>query len=147
MLVRIGAASFCHTDYQVYEGVYSSKCPMIPSHEPVGTVVSIGADVDSKWKIGQRVGVLNFRHPCGKCNKCRWHSQAYDGALDARFCEEKNMAGITQDGGFAEYLCADPMTTVLLPEGLSFEQAAPLMCAGVSFRPSVFHDKRGLLTT
>ena len=41
------------------------------------------------------------------------------------------MAGITHDGGFAEYLCADPSTTVLLPDDLSFEQAAPLMCAGV----------------
>lgn len=104
---------------------------MIPSHEPVGTIVALGPDVDSKWQVGQRVGVLNFRHPCGECRKCRWHKGAY-GTLDARFCMEKNMAGITHDGGFAEYLCADATTTVLLPDGLCFEQAAPLMCAGVS---------------
>ncbi|GKT48141.1 alcohol dehydrogenase [Colletotrichum spaethianum] len=117
LLVRIKAASFCHTDFQVYEGVYQSKCPIIPSHEP---------------KVGQRVGVLNFRHACGECNQCMWHKQAYDGTVDARFCKRRDMAGITAKGGFAEYMVADAMTTVLLPDVLSFEQAAPLMCAGAT---------------
>lgn len=129
--MRIKAASFCHTDFQVYEGVYASKCPIIPSHEPVGIIAALGKNVDSKWKVGQRVGVLNFRHACGQCNRCVWHKQANNGTVDARFCKRKNMAGITADGGFAEYLVADATTTVLLPDGLSFEQAAPLMCAGV----------------
>lgn len=105
---------------------------MIPSHEPVGTIVALGTNVDAKWKVGQRVGVLNFRHPCGTCAKCRWHKGAYS-TLDARFCENKNMAGITHDGGFAKYLTADASTTVVLPDSLEFEQAAPLMCAGVWF--------------
>ena len=51
--------------------------------------------------------------------------------IKAAFCEEKNMAGINADGGFAEYVIADSATSVLLPDGLPFEQAAPLMCAGV----------------
>lgn len=133
LLVRVAAASFCHTDLQVHQGVYESRFPMVPSHEPVGTIVRRGLNTDSKWEIGQRVGVLNFKHPCGSCRKCRWHKGEY-GTLDARFCESKNMAGITTDGGFAEYLLADAATTVLLPEGLGFEQGAPLMCAGVCFR-------------
>ncbi|KAH6691088.1 chaperonin 10-like protein [Leptodontidium sp. MPI-SDFR-AT-0119] len=131
LLVRVAAASFCHTDLQVHQGVYESRFPMVPSHEPVGTIVRRGPNTDSKWEIGQRVGVLNFKHPCGTCRKCRWHKGEY-GTLDARFCESKNMAGITTDGGFAEYLLADAATTVLLPEGLGFEQAAPLMCAGAT---------------
>lgn len=41
------------------------------------------------------------------------------------------MAGFRHDGAFAEYMLADPQTTVHLPDGVSFEQGAPLMCAGV----------------
>lgn len=80
---------------------------------------------------------MNFKHPCGQCNKCRWHKGA-TGKLDARFCEKKNMAGITTDGGFAEYIVADAATTVALPDDLPFEQAAPLMCAGVSLYPFAY---------
>lgn len=54
------------------------------------------------------------------------------GGLDPRFCENRETAGFHHDGAFAEYLVADPSTTVKLPDDLSFEQAAPLMCAGVS---------------
>jgi D-arabinose 1-dehydrogenase-like Zn-dependent alcohol dehydrogenase len=64
---------------------------------------------------------------------------------DIRFCEKKDMAGVTADGGFAEYVVADADTTVLLPEGLEFEQAAPLMCAGVRLILSMFlfHETNG----
>ena len=82
--------------------------------------------------------MLNFRHRCKECIGCRtWQ--------DPRFCERKdvvNLAGITADGAFAEYVVADADTTVELPVGLSFEQAAPLMCAGVC----LFHFFSSLLT-
>jgi D-arabinose 1-dehydrogenase-like Zn-dependent alcohol dehydrogenase len=133
LLVKVAAAGFCHIDYQVYSGTYNSVCPLTPSHEPVGTIVTIGAEAEKerKWHIGQRVGVLNFRHPCGHCSGCRWSSKK-QGNFDARFCEKKDMAGIKTDGGFAEYIIADPATTVPLPDSISFDQAAPFMCAGVS---------------
>lgn len=60
--MKIGAAGFCHTDYQVWEGAYKSPLPIVPSHEPVGTVVAVGLEVNGKFKIGDRVGVLLFRH-------------------------------------------------------------------------------------
>lgn len=62
VLVKVGAAGFCHTDYQVWEGVYQSPLPIIPSHEPVGTVVAVGSKASEKYKVGDRVGVLLFRH-------------------------------------------------------------------------------------
>jgi D-arabinose 1-dehydrogenase-like Zn-dependent alcohol dehydrogenase len=125
VLVKIGAAGFCHTDYQVWEGVYHSPCPIVPSHEPVGTVVVVGAKVQ-KWKVGQRVGVNLFQHQCHSCLECKTVN-------DVRFCENKGMAGLIVDGGMAEYMASDAESLVLLPDSLSFEQAAPLMCAGVCF--------------
>ncbi|PYH99735.1 alcohol dehydrogenase GroES-like domain-containing protein [Aspergillus ellipticus CBS 707.79] len=127
LLVKVCAAGFCHTDHQVYEGVCQSPCPITPSHEPAGTIAAVGKNVSTEWKVGQRVGVPNFRHAC---HTCVGYPQRPE-EPDVRFCENKDMAGISADGGFAEYVVADPATTVRLPDGVPFEQAAPLMCAGV----------------
>ncbi|KAF2633845.1 GroES-like protein [Macroventuria anomochaeta] len=114
LLLKVGAAGFCHTDYQVYEGVYQSKLPLTPSHEP---------------KVGQRVGMLNLKHACNSCGGCRNYREG--DPPNMRFCENKEMAGVQHDGGFAEYVVADAGSSSLLPDGLSSEQAAPMMCAGV----------------
>lgn len=135
LLIRVAAAGFCHTDYQVYQGVYGTQLPFTGSHEPAGTVVKLGSDVPGDWKVDDRVGVVNFREPCNTCNGCRWRMKTYS-SLDARYCENKTMSGILKaDGGFAEYMVASHYALVRLPNELSFEQAAPLMCAGV--RPSL----------
>lgn len=134
MLVRVGAAGFCHTDYQVWEGVYQSALPITPSHEPVGTVVAVGKQAAKQnWHAGQRVGVLNFRHACRTCSGCKMFKEGPESEKpNIVLCQKKEMAGISHDGGFAEYMVADAETTSLLPDELPFEQAAPLTCAGVS---------------
>lgn len=129
LLVKIGAAGFCHTDYQVWEGVYKSPFPLIPSHEPAGTIVAVGSEAQEKWKVGQRVGVSFFRHACHNCVGCTV-------TADIRWCENKELGGLLHDGGMAEYIIGDADNTVLLPESLPFEQAAPLMCAGVRINSS-----------
>lgn len=100
---------------------------MVPSHEPVGTIVAMGAKAAATgiWKIGQRVGYICMKHPCKECIGCK-------STGDVRFCQDNQKAGLTHDGGMAEYSLADPDSTVVLPDDLPFEQAAPLMCAGVS---------------
>ncbi|RAH67551.1 alcohol dehydrogenase GroES-like domain-containing protein [Aspergillus aculeatinus CBS 121060] len=130
LLVQVGAAGYCHTDYQVYVGVYGSQCPLTPSHEPVGTVVQVGSAVQH-FKRGDRVGVLLFRHACGSCLACRT-TLAEQGRVDPRFCETISMAGIKDDGAMAEYIVADAENTVKLPDSVAFEQGAPLMCAGTT---------------
>lgn len=132
LLIRVAAAGFCHTDYQVYQGAYGTNLPFTGSHEPAGTIVQLGTNVMGDWRINDRVGVLNFRNPCNLCSGCRWRMTTF-GSLDARYCEQKTMSGILgADGGFAEYMVASDNALVHLPDDLSFEQAAPLMCAGVS---------------
>ncbi|KAK5993908.1 Alcohol dehydrogenase [Cladobotryum mycophilum] len=132
VLVRVCAAGFCHSDLQVHDGTYRSPLPIIPSHETAGIIAALGANVSGDWKVGDRVGVLNIRNPCGTCSGCKWSSATLK-ELDARFCENKVMAGIKKaDGGFAEYTLAEDYTLVLLPDSVSFEQAAPLTCAGAT---------------
>jgi threonine dehydrogenase-like Zn-dependent dehydrogenase len=114
------------TSYQVWEGVYKSETPIIQSHEPVGTIVAMGpkAEKAGKWKVGQRVGYLLFRHQCHTCAACK----NYD---EIRFCQKADHAGLDADGGMGEYSIGDADNAVLLPDEVPFEQAAPLMCAGV----------------
>ena len=133
VLIRIAAAGFCHTDYQVYEGAYKTKLPHTGSHEPTGTIAAIGADASGAWKVGDRVGVYLFRDPCGNCNDCRWYAASHDGRLDARYCANKTMGGILgADGGFAEYMLTKENAIMQIPENVLFEQAAPMMCAGAT---------------
>lgn len=148
------AAGFCHSDLQVLRGEFGSPLGMIPSHEPAGVVVRVGARCNSggdggEWKVGDRVGALNFKNACGACTGCglarrRTGGGEGRGKLDPRFCEGRETAGFQHDGAFAEYLAADPETTVRLPDSLSFEQAAPLMCAGATVWASLERATAGL---
>lgn len=131
ILIRVSASGFCHTDLMVYHGITQEPLPFIGSHEPAGTIVSLGPDVPETWRVGDRVGVANFMKPCDTCAGCRWATKMI-GSLDPRFCENRAMCGIIRaNGGFAEYMTASHDAVVHLPDSLSFEQAAPLMCAGV----------------
>jgi D-arabinose 1-dehydrogenase-like Zn-dependent alcohol dehydrogenase len=131
LLIQVYAAGFCHSDLQVQNGQFPVQLPLIPSHEPAGKISQIGANVQGPWKIGDRVGILNFKNACGECVGCRQQTRRST-RPDPRFCQKREMAGFKHDGCFADYMLADPNTTVHLPDGVSFEQGAPLMCAGVS---------------
>lgn len=94
-------------------------------------VVKVGDGCSGSWKVGDRVGVLNFKKSCTQCTGCILSEKRY-GTFDPRYCEKREMAGFKDDGCLAEYMVADPATTILLPDEVPFDQAAPLMCAGVS---------------
>lgn len=152
--MQVVAAGFCHSDLQVLQGQFSSPLGMIPSHEPAGVVVQVGAACGGGFGVGDRVGVLNFRRACGSCSGCRLGRRRTTAVAapgrqhdddDARFCSARETAGFQHDGAFAEYLVADARTTVRLPDGLSFEQAAPLMCAGATVWGSLEAATAGLV--
>ncbi|KAF4339916.1 alcohol dehydrogenase [Fusarium beomiforme] len=145
ILVRVQAAGFCHSDLQALQGEFEKPAPigLVPSHEIVGVVAKIGRDYKGDLKVGDRVGVLNFKHACGSCVGCRL-TQRRGEELDPRFCDNRETAGFLHDGGFAEYASADPETIVRLPDSISFEQAAPLTCAGATVWGSLEGATAGL---
>ncbi|KAI3395895.1 hypothetical protein diail_680 [Diaporthe ilicicola] len=143
LLIRVHAAGFCHSDLQVLQGQFKSPLGMIPSHEPAGVIVQVGVDCSKSWKIGDRVGALNFKNSCGSCSGCGLAKRT-SGKLDPRFCDNRETAGFQHDGAFAEYLAIDPETTVHLPPSLPFDQAAPLMCAGATVWGSLERATAGL---
>lgn len=116
---------------------------MIPSHEPAGVIVQVGTNCSGEWEIGDRVGALNYKNACGTCTGCGL-SRRTSNKLDPRYCEKRETAGFHHDGAFAEYLAIDPETTIRLPPSLSFDQAAPLMCAGATVWGSLERATAGL---
>jgi D-arabinose 1-dehydrogenase-like Zn-dependent alcohol dehydrogenase len=122
--VRVQACGVCHSDSYAKEGHFPGVTyPVVPGHEVAGVVDGIGEDVHG-WKVGERVGVGWFGGNCGYCEPCR--------RGDLVDCRNKPIPGVTVDGGYAEYLVCRAAALALVPDDLRPEEAAPLMCAGVT---------------
>ncbi|TGO62215.1 hypothetical protein BCON_0021g00280 [Botryotinia convoluta] len=126
ILVRVAAASLCHTDGMVSEGILDTPLPCTASHEGAGTIVAIGSSV-SGFKPGDRILCSLTYHRCGVCTDCAGPEH------ERQYCAHSGgNLGIVRDGSFAEYEVVDGRECSLLPDNLSFESAAPLACAGIT---------------
>jgi propanol-preferring alcohol dehydrogenase len=125
ILVKTEACGVCHTDLHAMRGDWpvKPKLPFVPGHEGIGLVVAIGAGVTTV-KEGDRVGVPWLYSACGHCEYClaAWET----------VCAEAEFGGYTQNGGFSEYMLADPNYVAHIPAGLTAQAAAPIICAGVT---------------
>jgi D-arabinose 1-dehydrogenase-like Zn-dependent alcohol dehydrogenase len=122
VLVKVAANGICHSDSMGAAGMASSY-PRTPGHEVAGTVETVGEGV-TRWAPGQRVGLGWFGGACFECESCR--------RGDFVTCQNGKITGLTSDGGYAEYLVAPADALAAIPDDLSFAEAAPLMCAGVT---------------
>ncbi len=121
VLIKVRASGLCYTDVHQTRGEFPVQFPRTLGHEPVGEVVAIGAGVTAR-KVGDRVGVPWVQSSCGRCEWCL--------RSKPMFCAFALGTGMHLSGGHAEYMLAYADATMLLPDGLSFEQAAPIFCAG-----------------
>lgn len=125
ILVKTEACGVCHTDLHAAHGDWPLKpaLPFIPGHEGIGRVAAVGAGVEVV-KEGDRVGAPWLYSACGHCEHClaAWET----------VCDEAQFGGYTKNGGFAEYILADPRYVALVPDGLGAREAAPIICAGVT---------------
>lgn len=125
IVVKTEACGVCHTDLHAAKGDWPVKptLPFIPGHEAIGIVTAVGAGV-TLVKEGDRVGVPWLYSACGHCEYClsAWET----------VCPDAQFGGYTKNGGFAEYVVADPNYVAHIPEGLTPVEAAPLICAGIT---------------
>lgn len=125
ILVKMAACGVCHTDLHAADGDWPVKprLPFIPGHEGVGTVAAVGAGV-KHIREGDRVGVPWLHTACGHCEHCLtgWET----------LCDHQQMTGYTVNGGFAEFVLADPGYVGHLPAKGTFEAMAPILCAGLT---------------
>ena len=123
VLIKIHASGLCYTDVHITEGrlPMSIEFPRTLGHEPVGEIVAIGEGVSSR-RVGDRVGVPWLQASCGRCEWCLRGKPM--------FCAQQIGTGVNSQGSHAQYMLAYADSTMLLPDGISYEQAAPVFCAG-----------------
>jgi 2-desacetyl-2-hydroxyethyl bacteriochlorophyllide A dehydrogenase len=123
VLVRSREAGLCRTDIEVMTGVFTDprwvRFPLIPGHEWAGTVVEVGASVDSV-RVGDRV-VCEGMIACHRCRRCR--------SGETHWCERIEALGFTRPGGYAELVAAPARVVHALPDHVSFD-------AGVLIEPA-----------
>ena len=123
--IKVEACGVCHSDSLVKEGHWPGlQFTRVPGHEVIGIVDAVGADV-SRWQAGQRVGVGWHGGHCGACDACRGGD--FFGCTVAL-----KITGISFDGGYAEYMVAPAIAIARVPDDLTPDEAAPLMCAGIT---------------
>jgi len=124
VLVKIHVCGVCRTDLHVVEGeLPDMTLPLIPGHQAVGTVTHIGSDV-SEVKEGDRIGIAWLQGTCGQCEFCTSGRE--------NLCLQAMFTGYQVDGGYAEYVLADPGYVGHLPSNVNFSAMAPVLCAGVT---------------
>ena len=121
VVIKIHASGLCYTDVHITHGVIPTQFPRVLGHEPVGEIAEIGVGVTSR-QVGDRVGVAWHQKGCGRCEWCLRGKK--------ELCPNAINTGIGLQGCHAEYLLAYADATMLIPDGLSYEQAAPIFCAG-----------------
>lgn len=134
ILIDIKYASICHSDIHTMKGDWGKQIyPQVPGHEIVGIVSAVGKKV-TKFKVGDRAGVGCIVGSCLECEPCK-HGEE-------QFCEkgmlgtygnpdQREPSGITQ-GGYSTNIVIHEHFAVHIPENISFQEAAPLLCAGIT---------------
>lgn len=124
VLIRVRACGVCHSDLAVQQGAFPfAEFPIIPGHEVAGVVERVGEGVE--WpEEGMRVGMPWLHDSCGHCEQCVRGEEV--------LCPQVRVTGVNENGGYAEFMTAPASYVVPIPDALSFAEAAPLMCAGLT---------------
>lgn len=124
ILIKVKACGVCHTDLHLAAGEWPlPKLPLILGHEAVGEVVEVGPGV-ANFRVGDRAGVPWIYSTCGTCEFCASDREP--------LCPAVVVTGFMVDGGYAEFLKAPAAYAVAAPPALTWADAAPLYCAGLT---------------
>jgi uncharacterized zinc-type alcohol dehydrogenase-like protein len=144
VLIDIKFAGICHSDiHQAREGWGEAIFPMVPGHEIAGIVAEVGSGV-TKFKVGDRVGVGCLVDSCRECENCKAGLEQYctgSGGVGTYNALDKN--GEPTYGGYSEKIVVDENYTLRIPDGISLDVAAPLLCAGITTYSPLKHWNAG----
>ncbi|WP_323794388.1 NAD(P)-dependent alcohol dehydrogenase [Nocardioides sp.] len=143
VLIKIHFAGICHSDIHTGRNEWGeANFPLVPGHEIAGTVEEVGSAVE-KYAVGDRVGVGCLVDSCRECVNCR--------AGEEQYCLNGNTGtygsigadGRPTDGGYSTHIVVDQDFVLGIPEGISLDEAAPLLCAGITMYSPLKHWKAG----
>jgi len=129
--IDIQYCGICHTDLHfVKNDLGLTKYPLVPGHEIVGVVTSVG-DAVTRFRAGERVGVGCLVNSCRHCPTCRDREEQYCPSAIFTYAWPDRDGSITQ-GGYATKITVDEAFVLRMPENLALESSAPLLCAGIT---------------
>ncbi|MDH6516851.1 putative zinc-type alcohol dehydrogenase-like protein [Streptomyces sp. SAI-135] len=132
VLIDIKFAGICHSDiHQAREGWGEAIFPMVPGHEIAGIVSEVGPGV-TKYKVGDRVGVGCLVDSCRECDNCKAGLEQHCTGGNVGTYNSVGKDGEPTYGGYSEKVVVDENFVVRIPEGLALDEAAPLLCAGIT---------------
>jgi len=143
VLIDIKFAGICHSDiHQAREGWGEAIFPMVPGHEIAGIVSEVGAGV-TKHQVGDRVGVGCLVDSCRECESCKAGEEQYCTGGNVGTYNSIGKDGEPTYGGYAEKVVVDENFVVRIPDALSLDVAAPLLCAGITTYSPLKHWNAG----
>ncbi|MFC9297557.1 NAD(P)-dependent alcohol dehydrogenase [Streptomyces sp. NPDC057011] len=143
VLIDIKYAGICHSDiHQVGNGWGEGIFPMVPGHEIAGVVTEVGPGV-TKFTAGDRIGVGCLVDSCRKCEYCLAGQEQHCAGGPVGTYNALDRNGEPTYGGYSTHLVVDENYAVRIPDGLSLEAAAPLLCAGITLYSPLRHWQAG----
>jgi len=143
VLIEIKFAGICHSDiHQAREGWGEAIFPMVPGHEIAGIVTEVGTGV-TKFAAGDRVGVGCMVDSCRECENCKAGLEQYCTQGNVGTYNAVGKDGEPTYGGYSTHIVVDEAFTVRIPEGLALDEAAPLLCAGITTYSPLKHWNAG----
>ncbi|MCX4516183.1 NAD(P)-dependent alcohol dehydrogenase [Streptomyces anulatus] len=132
VLIDIKFAGICHSDiHQARDGWGEGIFPMVPGHEIAGIVAETGSGV-TRFKVGDRVGVGCMVDSCGKCDACLMGREQHCAEGNTQTYNALDRGGEPTYGGYSTHIVVAEMFALSIPEGIALDEAAPLLCAGIT---------------
>jgi uncharacterized zinc-type alcohol dehydrogenase-like protein len=141
--IDIKFAGICHSDIHTVKAEWGvPNYPLVAGHEIAGVVTAVGPEV-TKHKVGDRVGVGCMVNSCGECSSCLAGLEQYckRGAVGTYNATDRD--GTITQGGYSQAIVVNENFVVQIPDSLSLDAAAPLLCAGITLFSPLRHWKAG----
>ncbi|WP_406189224.1 NAD(P)-dependent alcohol dehydrogenase [[Kitasatospora] papulosa] len=143
VLIDIKFAGICHSDiHQARDGWGEGIFPMVPGHEIAGVVTETGSGI-TKFAVGDRVGVGCMVDSCRECDNCKAGLEQYCAKGNTGTYNALDKNGDPTYGGYSTHIVVDEKYTLRIPDGLALDEAAPLLCAGITTYSPLKHWNAG----
>jgi uncharacterized zinc-type alcohol dehydrogenase-like protein len=137
--IEIAYAGICHSDIHTGRDEWGAATyPLVPGHEIAGTVAEVGAEVTTH-RVGDRVGVGCLVNSCRECEHCRRGLEQYCLGKSIGTYNDTDRDGTPTYGGYSKEIVVDEHFVLHIPDALPLDQAAPLLCAGITMFSPLNH--------
>jgi uncharacterized zinc-type alcohol dehydrogenase-like protein len=144
VVIKILYCGVCHSDLHTARNDWGfTAYPVVPGHEIIGRVESVGAQVNN-FKPGDQVGVGCMVDSCQKCAACEHGLEQYcENGMTGTYNSLDRHDHTPTQGGYSEKIVVSDKFVLKIPAGLDLKGAAPLLCAGITTWSPLRHWKAG----